>query len=615
MGSGGGAAGAAGSGGRSGPESGSTHGARGSGITGVRCQAASCEAASAEQAAGYGHAGTSRPLPQDGVSYENGPVNGTTDAWTINFGYIVSDTFVPNGSNGGGFDIYVWEFPGDKVTSVDWSVTSAPNGGTIYGSGTVSGSSLTDKFISTNQFGYDIDEISAINLNMNVTQGNTYWFNVFNAVVPSGNPVFWDENSGKGCNSPGCPSRAVESSVGTIPSEAFDITGNGVPPCFQSGGNMEIIHDFDSQKDGGSPSGGVVADPAGHVYGPMSGGQTGYGFVYQIASKNQGWVFTPLYDFTGGSDGEYPSQPIVGPEGALYGTAGGGCCGLVYSLRPAPVACVTALCSWTESVVYQPSGNNDAYNPGNLVFDPAGNLYGTSASGGADGNGAVFELTPSGGGWTETILYSFSGASDGGGPNSLIIGIDGNLYGTTVSGGGSGYQCIPYCGVVFQLLRPLSGEGWTENVIYSFTGMGDGGGPYNLAQDGLGNLLGIAYTPYGEFVTVFSLSPSSGSWVFSVVYLFSEGYFVDWGFSDLAADAAGNVYWGWGFLECYGGGECGGEAVVQVWPPGGGFSTIYNAPGLFFPSGTLGLDAHRNVYGTTADCGNYGQGTVWKVSQ
>ena len=261
---------------------------------------------------------SNRPLSAGcGVTYENGPANGTTDAWTINFGYVVSDTFVAGNNDYlvGGFDLYVWEFQGDTMSSLQWSITSSPNGGMVYGSGTVSGSNLTDSFISTNQYGYDIDEISASGLNVYVTQGSTYWFNVFNAAVPSGDPVFWDENSGAGCQSQGCPSQAYESAMGTIPSEAFDIgLSQGADPCFQSGGSMEIIHDFDSQQDGGSPTGGVVADPAGNVYGPMSGGQSGYGFVYELASRNQGWVFSPLYNFTGGSNGSAPGTPIIGPR-------------------------------------------------------------------------------------------------------------------------------------------------------------------------------------------------------------------------------------------------------------------------------------------------------------
>jgi len=159
------------------------------------------------------------------AQYDNGPINGTTDAWTINFGYIVSDTFTAESSSVTGFSFGVWEFPGDVMTSVQWSITSSENSGTTYGSGTASGSGLSDTFISSNQYGYDIDVIKVTGLSVGVTNGSTYWLNLQNATVPSGDPVYWDENSGKGCGGTGCPSMASESAVGTIPSEAFTING------------------------------------------------------------------------------------------------------------------------------------------------------------------------------------------------------------------------------------------------------------------------------------------------------------------------------------------------------------------------------------------------------
>ncbi len=158
------------------------------------------------------------------AQYDNGPINGTTDAWTINFGYIVSDTFTA-GSSTTGFSFGVWEFPGDVMSSVDWSITTGENGGNTIGSGTASGSNLSDSFISTNQYGYDIDKITVSGLNVATTAGTTYWLNLQNAAVPSGDPVYWDENSGAGCGGSGCPSSASESSVGTIASEAFTISG------------------------------------------------------------------------------------------------------------------------------------------------------------------------------------------------------------------------------------------------------------------------------------------------------------------------------------------------------------------------------------------------------
>ena len=161
------------------------------------------------------------------VLYDNGPVNGTVDAWTINFGFVVSDTFtLANNSTVGGFDMAVWEFKGDTVLTVGWSVTAQENFGTLYGSGNAA---VTSKFISVNQFGYDIVELTATGLNLPLNAG-TYWINMQNAVVTNGDPVYWDENNGVGCkgdNGMGgnCPSMPSENDSGTILSESFDITG------------------------------------------------------------------------------------------------------------------------------------------------------------------------------------------------------------------------------------------------------------------------------------------------------------------------------------------------------------------------------------------------------
>jgi len=165
------------------------------------------------------------------VLYDDGPINGTTDAWTINYGFVLGDSFtLLNNSTVGGFNFGVWEFQGDVLTSVDWSITSNPTYGTVYGSGTASGKNLTDQFISVNQYGYDIDQITVTGLNVPLLSGKTYWLNLQNAVVPSGNPVYWDENSGIGCKGDdgmggGCPSQASSGGVGTDPAEAFDING------------------------------------------------------------------------------------------------------------------------------------------------------------------------------------------------------------------------------------------------------------------------------------------------------------------------------------------------------------------------------------------------------
>ena len=165
------------------------------------------------------------------VLYDNGPINGNQDGWTINFGYIVSDNFtIANDATMTGFAFGTRQFPGDVFTSVDWAITSGENSGTVYGSGTASGSMITDKYLSTNAFGYYVNLITVTGLDVNLTGGATYWLTLQNAEVSSGDPVFWDENSGVGCGGDngkggGCPSLASESAVGTIPSEDFTING------------------------------------------------------------------------------------------------------------------------------------------------------------------------------------------------------------------------------------------------------------------------------------------------------------------------------------------------------------------------------------------------------
>jgi PEP-CTERM motif-containing protein len=164
------------------------------------------------------------------VLYDDGPINGNINAWTINFGYIVSDSFtIANNDTVTGFAFGTRQFPGDVLIAVDWSVTSGENSGTVYGSGTASGNQITDKYLSTNAFGYSVNLITVTGLDVNLSGGTT-WLTLQNAVVSSGDPVYWDENDGVGCGGDngkggGCPSLASESAVGTIPSEDFTING------------------------------------------------------------------------------------------------------------------------------------------------------------------------------------------------------------------------------------------------------------------------------------------------------------------------------------------------------------------------------------------------------
>jgi uncharacterized repeat protein (TIGR03803 family) len=248
---------------------------------------------------------------------------------------------------------------------------------------------------------------------------------------------------------------------------------------------------------------------------------------------------TVLYDFMGGGD----------QMGNIYGTTVSGGAygqGTVYKLTRSGGG-------WVESILHDFGAAGDGIQPlHNVTFDASGNLYGTTSYGGANNNGTVFQLVPSGSGWTENILASFSlSGSAGGAPYAgLIIDQSGNLYGATSAnapgggppnGDGSG-------GAVFELMP--SGSGWTLKVLYSFFAAGGGYhcGPYgNLVMDAAGNLYGTTYSDgaYG-YGSVFKLTPASGQWTYSSLHDFcSDGWpCSDGGLpaGDLAMDANGNLY-------------------------------------------------------------------------
>ena len=147
--------------------------------------------------------------------YSNGPVNGTTDAWTINFGFVVSDTFTLGAaSTVTGVNFYAWTFPGDVLDSAEVAITSSEFGGTTYSDQVVN---FTQSACSANQLGFNVCLESSSGLAPVNLAAGTYWLNLENATVNDGDPIYWDENSGA--------SSASENSVGTIPSEAFTVLG------------------------------------------------------------------------------------------------------------------------------------------------------------------------------------------------------------------------------------------------------------------------------------------------------------------------------------------------------------------------------------------------------
>ncbi|HEV2379439.1 MAG TPA: choice-of-anchor tandem repeat GloVer-containing protein [Terriglobia bacterium] len=263
--------------------------------------------------------------------------------------------------------------------------------------------------------------------------------------------------------------------------------GCGVAFKLDPSGKETVLNTFSGGADGSSPEAGLIRGASANLYGTtFGGGAYGAGVVFKLDSSGNETV---LYAFTGGADGANPQAGLVADEaGNFYGTtdwggnlsacSGFGGCGTVFKLEA----------SGTETALYTFNGGADGFAPyGGLVRDTAGNLYGTTAYGGAGCEfcGVVFQVTPSG---NETVLYTFTGGADGSSPADEVLIRDraGNLYGTTVSGGdlsgcgGSG------CGVVFKLDR--SGN---ETVLYAFTGGADGANPYTgLVGDGVGNFYG-----------------------------------------------------------------------------------------------------------------------------
>jgi len=370
------------------------------------------------------------------------------------------------------------------------------------------------------------------------------------------------------------------------------------------------IYDFTPQEVGGGVPGNIVIDGAGNLYGLIAGGGNyGQGLLYKLAERDGNWLLDPLYNFLGGSQGSSTNNLILGPQGAVYGGASGGSqnYGLIYKANPGPTACTTALCSWTECTLYQFTGNNDAVDASVNAYDSAGNLYGISFFGGASGYGTIFELTPSPGGWTETILHNFTEGCDGAWPTSLLMGHDGNLYGTASTGGCYGY------GTIFQLVP--SGGGWTLNVLYTFIGTYDGIAPGNLVQDSLGNFYGSSGCSLYSYCNgindnhyglVFKLSRSGGRWQLNVLYDTSEDNLCSGSINGVALDAAGRVYATAG-LEPY----CfpGWGALLDVTAN----QVLVPADGNIFQDVTVA--ASGKLYGTFGEgCGKYDLGMVWQYS-
>ncbi|MGB8988284.1 MAG: choice-of-anchor tandem repeat GloVer-containing protein [Candidatus Sulfotelmatobacter sp.] len=363
---------------------------------------------------------------------------------------------------------------------------------------------------------------------------------------------------------------------------------------------------FTNDPDGAYPYAGLTSDGAGNFYGTTASGGCNLptcqpplpagGTVFELSPNGYGgWNETTIYTFCSEPncvDGAGPmSNVIFDSAGNLYGTtvfggSGGGdngCaafgngCGVVYELSPVGTG-------WKETVLHSfctQSGCPDGANPGSLIFDGAGNLYGAA--------GNVFELSPSGGGWTEQVIY-------GGGGGWLTMDAAGNIFSTTYT-------------TVYELyeLSPNGKGGWTQTVIHAF---GGGVQPEGIpVLDSVGNLYGTTSNGGYGFGTVYKLSPgNNGQWTETILHSFgnniSDGYLP---LAGLVFDAAGNIYG----TTAYGGSHGWGTVFELTHAGSGKYKILWNFNGWdgIGPVDSLILDSAGNLYGTTNEGGStYGLG-------
>jgi uncharacterized repeat protein (TIGR03803 family) len=404
-----------------------------------------------------------------------------------------------------------------------------------------------------------------------------------------------------------------------------------------------VLHNFTGGGDGANPEAGVTLDGAGNLYGTTYAGGAGYGAVYQLKHKS-GWPLNPLYKFHGGDGSSPRARLIFGPNSILYGTTyqggtgecngiGGAIgCGVVFNLRPPATAPRTALTPWTETVLtdFYVGGLGLLPGFGDLIFDQAGNIYGTTSYGysgqgcGGVGCGDIYELTPSGSGWTGSVLYDFSG-SDGANPyNGVIFDQSGNLYGTTDRGGrfGNGY------GTVFQL-SSVSGE----SLIHSFSDGNGNDGAYPIAgvifDSSFSNLYGASsdggpggggvvfkLSLSGAFTPLYSFTGTEGSGCPTIIG--GEGGYGPGPWASLTMDAAGDLY---GTTVCDG--AYGYGNVFKLTPPYGqqNYTSLYDfcsaGPPCSdgeYPISNVSFDTSGNLYGTASAGGTQGVGVVWEIT-
>jgi uncharacterized repeat protein (TIGR03803 family) len=369
----------------------------------------------------------------------------------------------------------------------------------------------------------------------------------------------------------------------------------------------KTLHDFELPgvaNDGNSLYSSLTFDTAGNAYGTtVSGGRFNAGVVYELSPTSSGpWKETILYNFKGGTkDGSGShATPVFDVAGNLYGTTVGGglkgksCaagCGVVFKLTPS-----TNGGPWTETILHQFTGGSDGGTAfAGVIIDSAGNLYGATIGGGSKGLGTVYELSPSGSTWQETVLHNFTGKPDGSTPYApLVFDSAGNLYGTTYAGGASNQ------GTVYQLTQ--AGGTWTEQVLCSFKGGTDGNDPFApVTLDQAGNVYGTTQAGGTASVgTAFELDAANG-WNKTILHQFlglSAGDGANP--NSLVFDKSGNL-----FGTSVGGGKFNPGTIFRLSPkPAGGWkeTVLYSFTGGndgAYPSAGPTIDAAGNLFGTT----------------
>jgi len=372
--------------------------------------------------------------------------------------------------------------------------------------------------------------------------------------------------------------------------------------------NASVLHSFNGNGDGSYPVAGMVADRSGNLYGTTRyGGANGEGIVFELSKSNEAWNETILYSFAGGNDGASPAAAVIlDTSGNIYGTTrlgGPNNAGTVFELQ-------LVNGSWKESLLWAFTGGNDGGAPQAALTLVENALIGTTPEGGTHGNGTVFGLQQVNGKWQEQVLYSFMGGNnDGEYPYSqLVLDRAGIIYGTTESGGPNS------AGSVFELSR--SGGTWTETTLHFFTGNQDGSNPNaGVIFDKAGNLYGMTQSG-GKYSsgTIFELTPSNGSWTESILYNFTGGK--DGGFpaAGVVIDRNGNL-----FGTAFNGGTLGYGTVFQLTPSAGAWTqtVLYSFTGGndgALPQSNLLLD--RNVViGTATEGGSNDTGVVFSVGR